>query len=557
MAAGTKPNRTWSTPPCPWEPAKLRPKNRASRATRRLNLRRACQYDGPAVCRLYVTPAKGEGSSETKPEHVDFPRTPTTAAAILLPETNMIQRALIAACPVLCVACDGGSGTAKSTGETVVLIFVDTLRADHLGTYGYAQPTSPTIDALAASGVKFTSAYAASPWTYSSTASLVTGLYPAGHGAIMPGIAKDQGANPSVSALSPGFETMPERFAAAGFRTALFASNGYLASGNEQGFQTYMNTWHYPAKGQVERALTWLNSVPAETSAFLMVHFIDVHSPNRPTDESVRIFPALAALTAPEREAAAKFRIPLDTSPGGIDATTLARRMGTYDASIRDVDSSVADLLRGVGALRKHPLVIFTADHGESFGDHQQLERSLYSDPRKVGGVGHGQAFFDEVVRVPLIISQPGVVSPSTVNDRVSLIDVLPTVLDLLGMPPVEDADGRSLRPLLKGQSVPVLPLFFDSVCFGRDKQGILDGRWKFTQSDSEPDLLVDIEADPAEQTNLAAAHPEEVRALRQKISEALALSSARGAPYRSAAPAIHTPDEAERAQLIELGYIE
>jgi len=441
--------------------------------------------------------------------------------------------------------------------RNVLIIYVDTLRADHLPAYGYDKPTSPVIRKLAANGACFTAAHSAAPWTFSSTASLVTGLYPAAHGAIIPGVVKNELEKPAVVELAPGFQTIAEHFTAAGFKTAFFARNGYLGHGNEQGFETYRNAKKpIKAGAQVKLALNWLKQQPKDAPFLLQVHFIDVHTPNDPTVASSKLFPAVAALDEAGRKLASRYRSgPKDEDPPNTPEFR-EQRKGMYDASIRDVDRAIGTLLKGLGKHRRDTLVVFTADHGEELWDHQALEEALYSDPRGQRGVGHGHTMFEELVRVPLILSMPGFIKPARIDAQVSLVDVLPTLLDVFGLPPASNIDGRTLRPLLDGRTLPERPLLFDSPCMGRDKQGILLGRWKFVRSDSEPDLLLDLQSDPGETANVAALHPDEVARLRALLDTELAASRARGDGLRSATPVIHVMDADELEDLRELGYV-
>jgi len=489
---------------------------------------------------------------------------------------------LVALCFLACLGCGeskdstanaapaskSGKEPASKTGRkrappdkprNVLLIYVDTLRADHLEAYGYDKPTSPVIKKLAEKGALFTAAHSAAPWTYSSTASLVTGLYPAAHGAIVPGVVKIKPANGKQEKvdLAPGFQTMAEHFAAAGFKTALFAHNAHLGHGNEQGFETYRNVRkRIEASTQVKRALKWLKEQPKGAPFLLEVHFLDPHVKNDPTAASSKLFPAVAALDDAGRKLASDYRSgPDDTKPLN-SPEFREQRIGMYDASIRDVDRAVGQLLKGLGRHRRDTLVVFTADHGEELWDHEKLEQSLYSDLNGVYGVGHGHTMFEELMHVPLIVSMPGFIKPASINDQVSLVDVLPTLLDLTGLLPAANLDGRTLRPLLEGRTLPARPLLFDSPLLGRDKQGILSGRWKFVRSDSESDLLVDLKEDPLETTNVAALHPDEVKRLRALLDAALAASRARGDGLRSTTPVIHEMEPDELQDLKELGYV-
>ena len=298
----------------------------------------------------------------------------------------------------------------------VLLVTIDTLRADRLGCYGYARASTPTLDALAARGVRFATAVAHVPLTTPSHASILTGLTPLRHG------VRDNG-----QVLPAQVPTLAEAFRGAGYRTAAFVSGFPLDRrfGLDRGFETYDDRLPHgsdarrsayverPAGGTTKAALGWLES--QQEPWFLWVHYFDPHSPYEPPQELVA---------------------------GGRDP---------YDGEISQVDSQLGTLLRRIEekGLQRRTLVLVTADHGESLGEH--------------GEETHGVFVYDSTLRVPLILLAPDV--PARVATTVArLVDVAPTLLDSAGIPSSAPADGRSLRPAALGRELPDAPAYAESL---------------------------------------------------------------------------------------------
>lgn len=273
----------------------------------------------------------------------------------------------------------------------IVLVVVDTLRADHLSLYGHGNPTSPKIDALAKSGGHFTRAYSHSGWTLPSFASLFTGLYPHEHG-----VVRDAAANARFGRLDDAVETLAEKLQARGYRTGAFVNNTFLAPefNLQQGFDRWdwvaaSHDRHRSAHDTVTAALAW----KAEQSgpSFTLVHFMEPHLGYRPT--------------APARGRFAKiggepFELPFDPPtatrrawangdapmPDGRDRRYIR---DLYDEEILLVDYAVGELVAGLDL--EKTAVLLTADHGEELWDR--------------GGYEHGHSLHDELTRVPLVVA--------------------------------------------------------------------------------------------------------------------------------------------------------
>lgn len=346
---------------------------------------------------------------------------------------------------------DGPSAVERAAAEgrrlpDLVLISVDTLRADHLELYGYGRETAPALTRWAAGGTVFERALATAPATQRSMASVLTGLLP-------PVFDRQhdlgEGRDPYLPA---GVESLAERLAAAGYATGGFVSNAYLrrAEGFAQGFATWDETSGMFSASEAHRgrsaddilgpARAWRADV--EGPAFLWVHLMDPHHPYEPREPA-----AWEPVHTPDWTARdGEWR---GLGVGGVterllsfgrdrlpDAELVRWLQDRYDAEIAQVDRALAALLDELG---DDALVAFVADHGEAFGEH--------------GRWLHGHALHEELLRVPLVLRGPGVPAGQRVEAQVSLVDLAPTLLELLGLDaPAQDFDGTDLGPWLGGQ---------------------------------------------------------------------------------------------------------
>jgi arylsulfatase A-like enzyme len=415
----------------------------------------------------------------------------------------------------------------------VVFLLIDTLRADRLGIYGYARPTSPVIDAAAAYGIVFDDVVSQSSWTKTSMASLWTGTHPIRNGILR------------YSHVIPDEAVMPaERFRDAGYRTVGLWRNGWVEAnfGFAQGFESYVR----PAIGR-ERLRIYRESRSPNPIAgtdedltisatgflekfgdqrfFLYLHYMDVHQ--YVYDESSAIF---------------------GTSYSDI-----------YDQSIRWVDHLVGVLLDALErqGLLQRTLVVIAADHGEAFLEH--------------GREGHAQDLHGEVTQVPLILLPPFLLEPGIrVGATVSNADLWPTVLDLAGLPPLPGADGRSLVPLVlaaagvDGSDAAALerPVFAQlERGWGRPQAknsaslvSVTDGNLRLlaTLSGEPAPRLYDRAADPTEQRDLAATDSAATARLRALVDD----YAKSGKPPWGAAPREVELDELRLNHLRALGYV-
>ena len=338
-------------------------------------------------------------------------------------------------------------GDGFPTRSNIVLITVDTLRADRLSSYGYPRATSPTIDRLAAEGVRFDQAIVQFPKTGPSFASMFTATY-----------AKDHRLIPTVGIRVPSsYRMMAEVLQAEGYSTHAVVSNGALArSFNfDQGFTSYVESWkHEPAGDNPDNTgASHVTALAVATAAqlrpdepfFLWVHYLDPHFPYSPPGQWADLFQDDEWFDPTEK-------IPIDHDDpnrrtGGIgsrfvldDRDEAAFYSARYDAEIAYTDSQIDVLLKemkDLGLLRD-TLTVLTSDHGESLGEHR-----FYFD--------HGHFAYETCLRVPLIFHYPGILSPRVDRDPIELLHLAPTLLQVAGVALENDSwmQGRSLIPRL------------------------------------------------------------------------------------------------------------
>lgn len=319
----------------------------------------------------------------------------------------------------------------------VILIISDSLRADRLGSYGHRRDTSPALDRLAAEGVRFERAYSQSSWTRPSVASLFTSLYPSVHRVGHPGSRFGY-----VARLPDGRPTLAEVMRGAGFRTRAILNNPSISprQGFPRGFERFDNDEKIerfgPAQPSYEQAVAALEAIAGED--FLLVwHLLDPHWPYYPAPE-FRLF------VDPEYDGrfaegfTTDYVKALTSGSEPITPAEVQHLLDLYDGEIRSVDHQVAQLLGAIDrlGLRDRVSVVFTSDHGESFFEY--------------GHFGHSLPIYEETLRVPLIVFDTRF-SPRAVPEIVEGIDLMPTLLDLAGIPVPDGLQGHSLRPLLEG----------------------------------------------------------------------------------------------------------
>ncbi|HXI02685.1 MAG TPA: sulfatase, partial [Candidatus Saccharimonadales bacterium] len=412
----------------------------------------------------------------------------------------------------------------------LVLISLDTLRADHLGAYGYTRHVSPSIDRLARQGVLFERAISQAPWTTPSHMSLFTSLYPTVHAVDSPTTVRQR-------RLAPGKTTLAEILSGAGYATAAFTGSGSISAlyGFWHGFSVYDET-DEDVKGRESedvseifgKASRWLVE-HRDLPFFLFFHTYEIHYPY--THDTF-----------------------LDQAPPGDEA---ARETALYDGDIFQADAFVGhlvDLIDSLG-IRGRTIIVLLSDHGEEL------------DPRYPGKpLRHGHSVYQDLLHVPLVISAPPPAAAGLrVAPMVEIIDVMPTLLDLLHVPVPGDLQGVSLAAALSGGAVPERDAFSEATNYGPERKAIQDGRFKYIRTYPRtekpareipvpvpPEELFDLEADPGERHSLLDAAPPALARLRAEMDALVKANQAR----RGKASDLRLDDETLE-RLKALGYVD
>ena len=420
---------------------------------------------------------------------------------------------------------------AKRDDVNVILLLVDTLRADRLGAYGYERPTSPSIDSLAATGIRFANHISQSSWTKASMASLWTGLNP-----VRAGITRYSHGLPP-EAVMPA-----ERLTERGFVTAGLWRNGWVAPnfGFSQGFELYQRPvpGHMPEVSRRENPAAKLSGSDEDNTRaaieflrvhgherfFLYVHYMDAHQ--YLSDEKSALF--------------------------GTSYSDL------YDNSIHWTDRQIQRLLDTLDekGIRDRTMIVLASDHGEAFGEH--------------GTEGHAKNLYGEVIETPLIVSLPFRLHPGIVVDaQTHNIDIWPTILDLLGVEGLESPDGRSLVAAMLGNETPDAPGFshLDQNWGHASRKGapmiaVTEDSFRLTISpprvrnpgkgkEKVRTELYHLGDDPGEKRDLKIKHPEVVNRMTERARAHLAEATA---PWGTPPLEVEI-DDLQMGQLRALGY--
>ncbi len=393
----------------------------------------------------------------------------------------------------------------------LVVITLDTIRADRLPAYGGRTLRTPAIDALAARGVLFERAVAPVPLTLPSHTTVFSGMYPLTHG------VRDNGSQ----MVPRDVPLLADLARSAGYRTGAFVGAFVLDGrwGLNRGFETYFDDFDLhqpdlvsigdirrPANEVIDRAIEWLRQ-DREKPLLLWAHLYDPHAPYDPP--------------SPYRE-----QYPSDP----------------YLAEIAFADAQIGRLLDAIdeAGLRDRTAIVLAGDHGESFGEH--------------GESGHGYFVYEPTLRVPLVIAVPGAPQGIRRGELVSLVDLLPTMCGWLNVPAPTPQTGQSLGPLLGGRGAWVPEAVYAESVYARlhfgwsELASYTDHRFKLVDS-SEAELY-DLQADPGEQQNLAGAQPERVTSMRRQLGALVQALSKPRAPWQAAV------DLEAQERLSSLGYV-
>ena len=464
--------------------------------------------------------------------------------------------------------------------QIVLLVQGDTLRKDHLDVYGYERQTAPTLTRLAAEGALFQHAITQTSWTKAATPSIMTSLYPSTHG-----------VHKIPDRLPASAETIAEIYRRAGYATLSFSSVAFtgkltnLHQGFEELHESESTVGRAGPKGSktsreyVDRFLEWLDG-HRDVPVFAYLHFFDPHGPyepNRPWDTFFadpagrevyqRHLETLKKTVADPFLAQRGMATPEELRQAGIDPAEFIRfSKDWYDGSIRGMDREIARLVERLQelGLAERTVIAFYADHGEEFHDH--------------GRMWHGEGVYGEMLRVPLILWGPGrVPAGRSIEQPVSLIDMMPTLLDWSGLESPAPMQGRSMRRLIEGldrkggdvaagmgwQPGPVIaekqPMGANTFPRASESYAIIDGDWKLIWNVQRAPETAEFELfefyrDPLDQKNVAADHPEEVARLAKALEGWRRIAAA--AKLKSDAEIAEGMTAEQLEQLRSLGYL-
>jgi len=431
----------------------------------------------------------------------------------------------------------------------VIIAVIDTLRADHLGHYGYTRETSIALDRFRGQASVFNECYAPAPWTVPSTVTLLTGQFTSRHRVTR-----------FLDKLDSSVVTLAEVLRDGGWNTAGFSFNPLVGPHRrlDQGFTSFNEvpdgkSRFYPDIGEMFTEIgAWLDSGPRQPF-FIFLQPMNVHGPYQVPEHRRSVLLG----HPPGREFSFQDEVWNHVMWGQSewrDRVTdgyLRSFVDQYDTAIRyslDELGAFFDDLAEQG-LYDDSLIIVTADHGEELYDHH--------------GFGHSYTLHREVLRVPLYIKMPRQQRCKTVSGRTSLMDILPTVAEVIGIETGPDVDGRSLVPLIHGHADPEAfddrPLLFHTEWQHRGiARAILSGRYKLIEIEKNYEKLenvhrlYDVEADPGEITDLSDERPDVVRQLREEMRSGFAEFG-----YPVEAVDQHTLTDEEQEKLRALGYMD
>jgi arylsulfatase A-like enzyme len=467
-------------------------------------------------------------------------------------------------------ACSG-----QRRSPSVILIVSDALRFDVLGCMG-GEADTPHIDSLARRGVLFERAYSTAPSTFPSSIAMLTGMYSRSF-MVSGGESGDEELTFYVSQQE---ELIGEVLRGIGYDVLRDVENGIsIRANNAQGFETigHLNELLPDQIQHVERItgienigghtdrrrsskydklyapLHYLMTVPETQSFFILKWFSDPHAPYHPP-EKFRDKVKFDASLFPKDQEFYSSLYSLNSSRGVTEAE-INYLKALYRAEVESVDERVGFILKALehSGRSKDTIIVFTSDHGEAFGEH---DRFL-----------HGNALFEQLVRVPMIIAGPGISKGKRVGTSVSLIDLIPTLYELLKISPPRKLQGESFAPLLKGRSCEGRDIYIDRIsnrinAANMSSEALLRGSYKLivTRRDQKPVLrLYDLENDPGEIRDIAQENPEIVRELFQAVRELRADCDARLEENLAGIdPSLDVGREAQKTRdlLKALGYI-
>ena len=405
------------------------------------------------------------------------------------------------------------SGNKEKNTFNIILITIDALRADHLSCYGYHRKTTPAIDKIAEQAIIYSNAIAPSSWTRPSLASLFTSVYPSNHGVVNDLRHKNDPSHALGETFSEQLTTLAEALKAQGYTTFAVASNPHLhkASGFERGFDYFECLDGKPAVTVNKTLNKWEGTIRKSEKFFIWVHYFDPHYPYFPKSPWMNEYnpPSLTQKLNFSRKPFKEIvRLLPDLEK---NSDMLGNLMALYDSEINYVDSFIGKFINKFN-LGDNTLLIITSDHGEEFLEHHLL--------------GHGYSLYQASIHIPLIIKLPGNNQKGIDEKYVTLLDIMPTIFDLLGCAPPDHILGTPLLPekslfpwIAKVLPWKNTPRYIFSELHTLSHKTVLSSGWKYYYAGtSEEEYLFNIETDPLEVTNLIDEEKEKGRLLKRRL---------------------------------------
>ncbi|TSC87247.1 MAG: sulfatase [Parcubacteria group bacterium Gr01-1014_8] len=403
----------------------------------------------------------------------------------------------------------------------VIIIGVDTLRADALHSLGYERETTPTLDALANKGVIFSQAISASSWTVPSFMSIFTGMYPSAHKVTNKFVkfSKDAKILTNLKDIDPEIETFAMIMKNAGYATGGFTGDAGVSAqfGYGQGYDIYTDEKTFGGfENSEQHALKWLDTLDSKQKFFMFFHGYDLHGQHDLDDDSSREFvPEYSGTYKGTKEEEAIIR-EQQLEWGGLSLTPgdVAFWRGIYDSKIKDADTRLASFIAELEkrGLLKNTVIVLVSDHGEEFYEHK--------------GIDHGHSLYDEQVHVPLILIVPGMTGGRRVDAQVSTMDIAPSILDILNIAPSaafeeQTALRRSLVPYILGLEFRGYDIFTETDY--RNSRHLRSVRtadgWKYILDlESKHEELYDLRNDPGELKDLASSEVKKRDETRRRL---------------------------------------
>ena len=433
-------------------------------------------------------------------------------------------------------------GKATIEQPNILLIAVETLRADHVHTYGYSRDTTPQMDHFAENAFRFTNLVSTSSWTMPSHMSMLTGLYPGVH----------QTTDISLK-LDDNIPTLAGVLKNNGYYTAGFVSNHLLEShfGFGKGFDCYDDfTMNLAARGETEElvrtspplneaVLTWLRT-NYNKRFFLFVHYFDPHYAYNPPPPYDTLF-----------DPGYKGNVDgchIETLKPNISRKNLNHVISLYDGEIRYTDEYIGALLKELETLgiNEKTLIVLIGDHGEEFFEH--------------GGTRHGETLYNEAIRVPLIIKLPGSHKPAVINTLASDVDLMPTICDYLKVSPPPGLQGKSLLPAMNGTAGEERSYVFSelTVAYTHVTKAIVSRDYKFIcHLDTGTRELYDLAHDPGEKRNLVKTEQQKAAELERELMNFVVSCTRQVSALGSTGNNTVVHDEETKKKLKSLGYMQ